>query len=212
MIGVRVLSVVLVLSVFPAVVFDARASPVAVGPAQPMWATAQTSVGFARASSAKPSDIVITINRGVLRFGTWRVSPGTGSLAVAESALGPYSRCAGAFNHAVAYWDPIGASAEFWALGGPTPRGCASGFLVLDTFRCASRRCITATGLRVGDTLSKLRRLYPRASAHHDRGESAYWLLTTREAEGGGVRPFLYVTVRHAAVSAIVVRPQLEGV
>jgi hypothetical protein len=66
----------------------------------------------------------------------------------------------------------------------------------------------TAVGLRVGDTTSRLRALYPRATRHTGYAAwNGYWLVTRHVCQevGGSAYPALLARVRGGRVSALVV-------
>ncbi len=85
-------------------------------------------------------------------------------------------------------------------------RACQDGVLVTATItsRSAWR---TAVGLRVGDSVARLRRLYPRATLHPSSPPwTGYWLVTRRTcAEVGGFPyPGLLARARAGRVTALV--------
>lgn len=75
-------------------------------------------------------------------------------------------------------WPTLGVSMETYYTGGTTdpcgPEGRHASTTVTD------RRWRTAVGLKMGDTLKKLRQLYPRAQ----RDEPGVWWLKTRSFAG----------------------------
>lgn len=172
----------------------------------------------ALASSSVPSTtskpFVIRFVPSGARIGPWRIDPGplSGSLASAERAFGPYSRCTGDFNHATPTWDRLGIRADFWTLGDPAPNGCATKTLVLDNLVCAARRCKTQLGLEVGDPVAKLKRLYPRAlwRASLD-GRRSYWLVYAYSVIEETLVPRLHVHVASGRVSDITIELGLQG-
>jgi hypothetical protein len=85
-------------------------------------------------------------------------------------------------------------------------RACQDGALVTATItsRSAWR---TAVGLRVGDSVARLRRLYSRASLHPASPPwSGYWLITRRTCAEVGAIPYpgLLARVRSDRVTALV--------
>jgi hypothetical protein len=100
-------------------------------------------------------------------------------------------------------WNRIGLKLAFLDFSG---RACPDGVLVTATItsRSAWR---TAVGLRVGDSVARLGRLYPRASLHRAAPPwTGYWLVTRRTcAEVGSVPyPGLLARVRTGRVTALV--------
>lgn len=100
-------------------------------------------------------------------------------------------------------WSRIGLKLVFLDFSG---RACQDGVLVTAsvTNRSAWR---TAVGLRVGDSVARLRQLYPRASLHPASPPwSGYWLITRRTCAEVGAIPYpgLLARVRNNRVTAIV--------
>ena len=103
-----------------------------------------------------------------------------------------------------ASWRRLGLTLTFLDLSGRNP--CRAGILVRATItsRGAWR---TGKGLRKGDSVTRLRRLYPQASyRRHIAPWTGYWLVTRRACELGGYEPFpgLLARVRGGRVVAIV--------
>ena len=100
-------------------------------------------------------------------------------------------------------WNRLGLKLVFLDFSG---RACDDGVLVTATItnRSAWR---TAVGLRVGDPVARLLRLYPRASLHRASPPwTGYWLVTRRTcAEVGSIPyPGLLARVRNSRVAALV--------
>jgi len=99
-------------------------------------------------------------------------------------------------------WRALGARLEFLDFGG---RGCARGVVVTATItsRPAWR---TSLGVRAGDSVTRLRRLFPRAS-FHSGAPAGYWLVARRRCAeaGGGAFPGLLARVHAGRVTALVV-------
>jgi hypothetical protein len=127
-----------------------------------------------------------TVTEAVERFGR----PET------QVAKPPYS--------CVLHWPRLRLTVDFLAFEG---KACASGVAVVATVtgRTAWR---TAVGLRVGDSLPRLRSLYPRATRPADAFASArgFWLVTRRACEtvGAHAYPGLLARIRDGRVSALV--------
>ena len=114
---------------------------------------------------------------------------GRGTLAGARERFGSpstlRSRTSGV--ECDAGWNPIGLTLAFLDFSG---RACADGVLVTATItsRSAWR---TAVGLRVGDSVARLGRLYPRASLHRAAAPwTGYWLVTRRTCAEVGSIPY----------------------
>ena len=129
-----------------------------------------------------------------------------GGLRVAHATRAPSSgrrrRRARRGVSCVVTWRGLGARLEFLDFEG---QGCARGVVVVATVtsRSAWR---TSVGLRVGDSTTRLRRLFPRAS-FHSGSPAGYWLVTRRRCAeaGGGAFPGLLARVRAGRVTALVV-------
>jgi hypothetical protein len=101
-------------------------------------------------------------------------------------------------------WRTLGLTATLLDLSRQAP--CRAGAFVRATVTGRSWR--TAKGLRVGSTVVRLRRLYPRA--RHDTSYlpwSGWWLVTRRACAevGGSPYPGLLGRTRGGRVSALVV-------
>ena len=98
-------------------------------------------------------------------------------------------------------WPGLALTVDF-ALIGTDPRDpCAAGAAVVAT--AASRGAWrTAVGLRVGDTVARVRFLYPHARRHG----SGYWLVPRRACAevGGFAYPGLLARTQHGRVTALV--------
>jgi hypothetical protein len=102
-----------------------------------------------------------------------------------------------------AVWKRIGLRLAFLDFSG---RACQDGVLVTATItsRSAWR---TAVGLRVGDPVARVRRLYPRATLHPASPPwTGYWLVTRRTCAEVGAIPYpgLLARVRGGRVTALV--------
>lgn len=130
---------------------------------------------------------------------------GRGTLADARERFGSPStvRSRASGVECDAGWNRIGLKLAFLDFSG---RACADGVLVTATVtsRSAWR---TAVGLRVGDSVTRLGRLYPRATLHRAAAPwTGYWLVTRRTcAEVGSIPyPGLLARVRGGRVTALV--------
>lgn len=110
---------------------------------------------------------------------------------------------------AVVRWSALGVAAEFATLGGfrAGGDGCSRPReIYLDHLAIASPRWTTARGLRVGDPVSKLLRLYPRARRHGSR----YWLITESNP-AVGTRPLFSANASKGRVASFLFIVQAEG-
>jgi hypothetical protein len=112
--------------------------------------------------------------------------------------LGPYT--------CVMTWRKIGLTVEFLSVD---EHPCTNGTVNEVTVnQRASWR--TDRGLRVGDLVTRLRKLYPRAALHGSKSEYLGWWLITRpacEEENEGPHPGLLAHVSKQRVASIVLLP-----
>jgi hypothetical protein len=104
----------------------------------------------------------------------------------------------------VKQWRPLGLTLAFVDL--TARNACRDGVLLRATARSRAH-WRTAKGLRVGDPVSRLQRLYPAAKVRPNQGEwTGYWLVVRRTCELGGRHPYpgLLARVQAGRVSAIV--------
>jgi hypothetical protein len=153
----------------------------------------------AGAASAASAPLLI---RGDASIGGLQI--GRGSPAGARSYFGnpsgsrslPPSAC-------VMSWKPIGLTLTFLDLSGGM--ACKTGALVTATVTSPSH-WRTLVGLRVGDSVSRLKQLYPAAVSKGTGGGRGYWLITRHACQevGGAPFPGLLARVRDGRVSALV--------
>ncbi len=122
----------------------------------------------------------------------------------AIKALGAPSSCHlvdSSPSHVTAFWRSLGVRMDLVTLGGvPSGKtGCtAPTSIQVSTVRVTGKQWFTSLKLRVGDPVTKLHRLYPRAlvtkgvSGWYRKG---YWLVTRRGACLGDCGGALYETV-----------------
>ena len=103
-------------------------------------------------------------------------------------------------------WSPIGLSITFYNLGGANPCAGATGRFGEATM--TTTRWRTSVGLRVGDSLARLRALY-----RGERRRGAWWWLVTRRSPfgEGGSYPGLAARVRGGRVVSFAVRYPAGG-
>jgi hypothetical protein len=132
---------------------------------------------------------VIRASATFQRLGDWRIDRAP-TLRGAANALGDPSSCLRIRDrtHGRAVWNSLGVAVDLVTFGG-LPRGedvCTAPALApVNWVRVTGSRWLTARGLRVGDTIAELRRLYPHAP-RNPRGTwprpNAYWLVSKRTA------------------------------
>ncbi len=151
-------------------------------------------------AAAKPYVIQADRRAGPIRLGSSnfpQVAAVLGSDRTRVARRGP-SSC-------LVTWPRLGLTVDFGLIGSDARDPCKAGgaFVVTVTSRSAWR---TAVGLRVGDPVGRLRRLYPFALQRPDSGRSGYWLVTRQICRevGGGAFPGLFARVAAGRVSALV--------
>jgi hypothetical protein len=143
------------------------------------------------------------------------------TLAGAIRALGVPSSCGrvpGFRSFASVSWRQLRLRMVFGTYGPVPARGpcAAAGRIVLDSAFATGRRWRTGRGLRVGDSVAKLRRLYPHAYRKRFvrgiRPVDGWWLVVrlSRVPDRHFV-PTLLATSRGGRVTGLVVTTQLEG-
>jgi hypothetical protein len=123
---------------------------------------------------------------------------GTGTLAQARAVYGSPSAVRRSGQTCTARWSSAQLSVSFLAFDSDP---CGSGVVVYAV--ATGRRWRTDRGLRIGDSASRLRALYPRAKAHRD----GWWLIGRRACAevGGQAFPGLKARVNRRGVTAFVV-------
>jgi hypothetical protein len=172
---------------------------------------AQAGTSFVMRVSPKRIDV------GAYRIwdpGSKRMGP---TYAGALAAFGRARTCSLVFNKflgrdrtfADVHWPGLGVTAEFTTLGGLSAGGTACTKprgVYLDHLTVSDNRWTTALGLRVGDPISKLLCLYPRARRHGSR----YWLITESNP-AVGTRPLFSANVSKGRVASFLFIVQAEG-
>ena len=186
-----------------------------------LWCGAVAPVSAAAARSARE----VMIGRADFTIGAWHYRASARSFAPSFgamiAALGRPSRCRLGWPHvkdsaslsSTATWVSLGIRAEFTTLGGfPDGRdnGCNSpGFVLIDNALLTGAGWHTRRGLRVGDWLTRLRRLYPRAREHAD----GWWLQAGRSVVSPPQVNYgqLRALVKRRTVRALVIQIDGEG-
>ena len=144
-------------------------------------------VAVGAASAGAPS-WTIRASATFQHLGAWQISD-SATYAEALAALGTADVCrlhAADPSWASATWKTIGVHVELRTYGGMPPRktGCtAPNSIQVHTVRVVGRSWHTSFGLRAGDGVGLLRRLYPNAARHAGLSEwygRGYWLVTRR--------------------------------
>jgi hypothetical protein len=143
--------------------------------------------------------------RGDERLADYRVKA-DGTLGGARAEFGRPSRLQRTSSiTCVAGWSSIGLRIGFYNLGGLNPCGRATGHF--SNALMAGPRWHTSRGLWVGDTVQKLRRIYPTARNR----AGGWWIVTRSSPAGGGAYPGLLAQIRDGRVRAFVVRYPAGG-
>lgn len=161
----------------------------------------------ASAAARAPAPMTIRWSNGKLtRIGALDLSR-TPTIKRATDAFGrPASKRPSGKVLCLVDWTRLRLRGNFVNLGGPLPgrTTCSTSAGTLQTAQIRGRAFRTQAGLRVGDTLARLRRLHPAARRH-----GASWWLATRPSVGGGDPrdriPIVRANVRDGRVSVLVV-------
>jgi hypothetical protein len=157
------------------------------------------------AHAAAVQGVVVAVAAGTLVVSGDRsvggVAVGHGTLAQATARFGlPTSqRVEGHGLTCHVTWRRLGLTVDFLDFA---DHACRDGGLVTATMTSRTR-WRTALGLRVGDAVARLRRLYPHARLHSD----GYWLVPRRSCAetGSNAYPGLLARIRANRVSELVV-------
>ncbi len=126
-----------------------------------------------------------------------------GSLAGAIAAFGkPTGRWRTGYGCTVR-WRPLGLQIFFYNLGGQDP--CSPEGGRFGTALVTSRAWRTAKGLRVGDSLARLRHFFPKATRHG----SWYWLVVRFGT--AGFYPGLQAQIVRGRLAALALNFQAGG-
>lgn len=170
-----------------------------------LFAAAAATLLVAAAASAAPAEYTLQSDHHVGRFPT--KSPSS-NVARAVSVFGaPSSKRRVTENQCRVVWRARGLSMLFLDFD-RAHNPCRTGDFVQGT--TIGRAWHTAVGLRIGDSVTRLRRLFPRARRVTGTGPNDGWWLVTRRACGevGGDRfpGLLARTNRAGRVAAFVVQ------
>jgi hypothetical protein len=154
-------------------------------------------------ASAAGAPRVIHADRAV---GPIRIARTTASQAIA-ALPGPHHTVRHRPGCRIA-WPALGLAVDFTLIGTDPRDPCVAGIAVVATAtsRAAWR---TALGLRVGDTVARLRKLYPKARRKPYPGEAGgYWLVSRHACEVVGAFPYpgLLGRSKNGRVTALVAR------
>lgn len=179
----------------------------------------------ATALAAGPSRLIQT-NAKMQRLGTWRIDESP-TLGGARRTLGEPSSCGRIRleDGSIVRWSTLGVRVLTATLG-VIPSGatsCSYDPMPVSVVTVTGREWMTSLGLRVGDTVTRLHRLYPSATFHPtSRGDSSpknsYWLVTRWAACLGDCGAARYVTaprlvaqIHHGRVKAIIFPVGAQG-
>lgn len=183
-------------------------------------ATAIVCLAWATTASSRPAaSYLIQASASFQRLGDYWVSDQP-RYKGAIDALGDPSACHlvnGDPSWATAAWRPLGVRMSLVTFGGMAvgETGCTAPETIwVSTIRVTGKRWYTSKKLRVGDTVTRLRRLYPNAKGSKGvRGwyGPGYWLVTERRrclGDCGSIQwetaPVLVAETRAGRVSSIV--------
>ena len=106
-------------------------------------------------------------------------------------------------------WRSFGVRMTFYNLGGQPACSDSTGYFGSATV--TGRLWRTSVGLRVGDGVTRLRRLYPSAAYPAGSGFPSGWWLVPRFTQATGRYPGLLARVQRGRVSALEVYYQAGG-
>ena len=170
----------------------------------PFAACAALLLSLAAAAPGTPTTIRWA-NGKITRIGALDLSR-TPTIKRATDAFGqPTSKRLSGKVLCVVDWRGLRLRGNFVNLGGPMPgrTTCSTSVGKLQTAEIRGRALQTQAGLRVGDSLARLRRLHPGARRHG----TTWWLATAPNVFGANPRdriPIVRANVRAAKVSALV--------
>jgi hypothetical protein len=168
-------------------------------------------------AAVQPTTIRVGVETETI--GPWRAHADP-SLAAAVRALGEPSSCKGVkglVGFASVEWRRLGLRGVFGSYGVDGLHPCRARKAVrLDNMRATGGAWRTGAGLRIGDSLSKLRKLYPHAFLRLYRRDipavRGWWLVLRTGSVPERYRfPALLATVRGGRVTSLVVTIQAEG-
>ena len=162
---------------------------------------------------------VIRVGADSQTIGPWRTGT-TPTLAAAVAALGRETSCTRLETlpaFATAEWRQLGLRMVFGSYGAGGARPCrARRAVFLDNAHAYGKQWQTSRGLRVGDSLAKLHRLYPQARLRtYTRGVApvrGWWLVvrTSRLPDYHQI-PALLAKTHAGHVTELVVNVHAEG-
>lgn len=136
--------------------------------------------------------------------GGLRMARGTAAQAAVRFGAPTSKRAQG--QSCLIAWRSLGLAINFLSFEG---QPCTKGVAVIATVTNRGR-WRTALGLRAGDTIARLRTLFPHAVRHtaEPAGLNGFWLVPRRACEevGGQPYPGLLALIRNGRVPALVVR------
>lgn len=148
-------------------------------------------IGVPTAGNAKL--LVKASTTGWAQIGGWRYPPGN-TFTTVQKVFGMPSECSGAAGGVVASWKSPRLTGFFYTLASPggSPTGCAKGSgLYISWLTCSDPRCVWEK-LRVGDSATRAKALYP--NAHREQvgdGDERLWLVTGRSVIDENIYPIL---------------------
>jgi hypothetical protein len=162
---------------------------------------------------------VIRVGADSQTIGPWQTGT-TPTFAAAVAAFGRETSCTRLEKlpaFARAEWRELGLRMVFGSYGPGGAHPCrARRSVFLDNARAYGKQWQTSRGLKVGDSLAKLRRLYPQARLRtYTRGVASvhgWWLVVRRSRVPDDHQvPALLATIRANRVTALVVNVHAEG-
>lgn len=167
-----------------------------------MLVAAAAGIAVAASGASAETGASVFVIQGDRSIGGLAMGRGTPEQAVARFGVPALTRSRP--PSCVVAWPRLGLTINFFDFAGePCTDGGPVGATITNRARWR-----TSLGLRVGDGVQRLRKLYPRASRHTGLfgGSNGFWLVPRHacEAVGGYAYPGLLARIRDGRVSAIV--------
>ncbi|HEY1365697.1 MAG TPA: hypothetical protein VGF23_01225 [Gaiellaceae bacterium] len=162
---------------------------------------AVAALAIAAPAAAAPSQVI----RGDEKLGAFAIKS-DGSLGGAVRALGAPTSRVRSEESCHTRWSSLGMQILFYNLGGQNPCSNAFGRFARATVVGSGWR--TSNGLKIGDSLARLRQVFPHSGKHGDW----YWLVIRPNRFGyPGHYGGLQAKIQHGRVVAFVLTYQAGG-
>ena len=175
------------------------------------------------ATSASAEDFQLSsFGKYSMQVGRLRIpDPATkDTLALADEAFGASDHCfttPNGNNNSKTLWSGYGIGGDFWTLGGftnpqtgqvdPSGNGCKyKNQIFIGSLTLTGHGWHTNLGLKIGDTVGRLRELYPAATQH-----AGQWWLLTKPWIGNTEVGLLDANIRNGRIASFIVSIGAQG-